>query len=422
MDTTQNLADMQAKITSVYTKSVDRATRRDPQPGERRYAYVSVDDHLCEPPNTFTGRLPAKFAEATPRVERGEDCDWWIVDDERIPVSARDGVQTWVNTDWDLGNVHFDDYRPGIWDIHARIRDMDLVGMYASLNFPSMWIGFCGQRFMRVRDSEYGLALMRAYNSWMIEEWSGPYPDRIIPSQVTWLLDPVIAAAEIRRNAERGFKAVSFSENPEKLGLPSIHSGYWDPFLAACAETGTVVNLHVGSSSYFVVPSSDSPIGAANAIGMINAMMACADWLFSHIPARYPDIRIVLSEGGIDWVPTIQDRLRYQAEHFLAPEANRQGMHATPAEIAESLARTFYYASFYDPSGLVLRHQIGLDHIMIETDYPHGDSPWPECQALYHELYGGLPEEERRKILYENACALYRHPLPPDDFLVRTAT
>ena len=101
--------------------------------------------------------------------------------------------------------------------------------------------------------------MVRAWNDWHLEDWAGAYPDRIIPCQIPWLLDPELAADEIRRNAARGFKAVSFPENPEPLGLPSIHTGYWDPLLAACEETDTVVCLHVGSSGATPTTSSDAP-------------------------------------------------------------------------------------------------------------------------------------------------------------------
>ncbi|MCP4905174.1 MAG: amidohydrolase family protein, partial [bacterium] len=145
---------------------------------------------------------------------------------------------------------------------------------------------------LKMKDRELGLASMRAFNDWILEGWAGPYPDRIIASQVTWLHDPVIAAGEIERNAARGFKAVSFSENPEKLGLPSMHSEHWDPFLSACEETETVVNLHVGSSSQTFVPSTDSPPHVLGALFPVNAMAAAADWIYAKTPVRFPKLRI----------------------------------------------------------------------------------------------------------------------------------
>jgi predicted TIM-barrel fold metal-dependent hydrolase len=247
---------------------------------------------------------------------------------------------------------------------------------------------------------------MRAFNDWILDEWAGTYPERIIPCQVAWLGDPDVAAAEIRRNAERGFKAVSFSENPEKLGLPSIHKDWWHPFLRACEETGTVVNLHVGSSSETLVPSSDSPGAVLGALFPVNGMAAATDWLFAKVPVRFPDIRIAMSEGGIGWVPMLLDRLAYMARH----RDSRSEFGGLPP--GEVLLRNFWFTTFSDPTTLELRHHVGVERIMFETDYPHTDSSWPDTQALLADQLGGMPTHEADLITHGNAVALYRHPLP----------
>ena len=87
---------------------------------------------------------------------------------------------------------------------------------------------------------------MKAYNDWMVEEWCGGTNGRLIPLIIIQLWDAELAAAEIHRNAERGVRAACFSEIPPYLGLPSIHTDYWEPFFRACAETGTVINMHIG--------------------------------------------------------------------------------------------------------------------------------------------------------------------------------
>src|SRR5262249_29305933 len=147
------------------------------------------------------------------------------------------------------------------------------------------------------------------YNDWVADEWAGPYPDRIIPASIPFLPDAEVAAAEVRRNAERGFKAVHFSENPEKLGLPSIHTGYWDPFVRACEETGTVINIHLRSGSPRPSLSRDTPIGATALLWPAQTMGAAADWVYSKIPARFPDVKLVMSEGGIGWVAMLRERM-----------------------------------------------------------------------------------------------------------------
>jgi predicted TIM-barrel fold metal-dependent hydrolase len=381
----------------------------DPEPRRQRQLIISVDDHLVEPGNLFSSRFPARLQDRCPRVIEDEDGrQYWLIDGGleanvganaaagRSPAAPLSGI-----------SVRFDEMRRGAWDIHERMGDMDLNGIFASLGFPSMVFGFCGQRFLRMRDPKIGLLCLRAYNDWVIDEWTAPYPDRIIPSQLTWLLDSEVAANEIRRNAARGFKAVSFSENPEKLGLPSIHTGYWDPFVRACEETGTVINLHVGSSSQVTYPSSDGPLDTMAALFAVNAMSAAVDWVFSKIALRFPSINIALSEGGIGWVPMILDRLDYMFAH------PRTGTwKSEPLSPSEVLRRNFWYASFWDPSMFALRDRIGVDHIMVEADYPHVDSTWPDTQEAIHRALVGVDPKDARKITHENAARLYRHPLP----------
>jgi predicted TIM-barrel fold metal-dependent hydrolase len=397
------MADLLEKILKYAGPKGKLVLRGEMEPWERRYEIISVDDHLYEPPDTFEGRLPQRYAASAPRVERDDEgIDWWIFEDERVPVLGADGTKGWEIGHGYLGPVNFDELHPGVWNIHERVKQMDVNGVIASLNFPSAPFGFAGQRFMRMKDRDLGLASMRAFNDWMLEVWSEPYPDRIIPCQVTWLHDSEIAAAEIRRNADRGFTCVSFSENPEKLGLPSLYGDYWEPFFRACEETDTVINLHVGSSSETMVPSKDSPPAVLGALFPVNAIAAAADWLFARIGLRFPKIKIALSEGGIGWVPMLIDRIDYMARYLdYRPDFGD----LTPVEL---LQRNFWFTTFSDPSTLSLRHLVGVDHIMLETDYPHSDSSWPDTQDVLAEQFSGIPRDEIDQITHRNADALYR--------------
>ncbi|WP_156765191.1 amidohydrolase family protein, partial [Mycobacterium sp. 1245852.3] len=212
----------------------------DPPRAPRRYTVISVDDHIVEPPDTFTGRLPRKFADRAPKVvETDSGGQTWVYDGKELPNVGFNAVVGRPVAEYGFEPVRFDEMRRGAWDIHARIKDMDLNGIYASLNFPSFLPGFAGQRLQQVTgDRDLALASVRAWNDWHFDVWAGSYPDRIIPCQLPWLLDPDLGAKMIRDNAERGFHAVTFSENPAMLGLPSIHTDHWDPLMAACAETG----------------------------------------------------------------------------------------------------------------------------------------------------------------------------------------
>ncbi len=375
---------------------------------------ISVDDHLIEPPDLFEGRLPAALqSEAPCIVEEASGTQCWIFEEHRYPNIGLNAVVGRPRHEWSMEPARFDEMRPGCFDIDERIADMDRAGIWASLCFPSLVSGFCGAVYSRARDKELGLACLRAFNDWHHEVWAGRHPDRIIPLQLPYLADVEVAAAEVSMNAARGFKAVSFPEFPAQLGLPSIFSGAWDPFFAACEETGTVVCLHTGASSWAPLPSPDPPFELLPTLFPVNALVAAGEWLWSGVPLRFPDLAIAMSEGGIGWVPMLMDRADYVLSHSASgSESNAWPSTLLPSEV---LRRNFWYCSIDDPSTVILRDVIGVDHIMVESDYPHADSSWPDTQQVFTSTWGELPDDELRAIAAGNAARLFRHGLPDQD-------
>ena len=384
----------------------------DPDPRPVAYTLISVDDHLVEPRDMFDGRLPERYQHLAPRIVRMlNGSEPWYYDGDYLPQSGSNAVVGQADRGDVMDPASFEDMRPGTYDIHERIRDMDIAGIYASVNFPSIISGFCGRIFSRTKDQELGLAVTRAWNSWMLESWHGQYPDRIVPMGITWLSDPVLGAQEIRTNAERGMVAVSFPEQPHRIGYPSLHTGYWDPILAACEETGTVICLHVGSSG-LTTYADGAPQGLDVTLFPLSSLQACADWVWSGVTVRYPGLRIVMAEGGIGWVPMLHDRLKYVMDHAGGPSFGSWTWKHAGIAPWEVLERNFHFALLDDPSVLEIRDRIGVDKIMVEADYPHADSTWPDTQPHFTKLLGHLPDDEIRKITHENAAKLFRHPLP----------
>jgi len=381
----------------------------DPEPRPVRYTVISVDDHLVEPPDMFEGRLPAKFDAAAPHiVENTRGHQLWEFDGQRYSQVGMNAVAGRRPECVTLEPTRFEDMRRGCWDIDARIADMDLNGVWASLNFPSMIAGFAGRIFSSASDPELGLAVTRAWNDWLYEAWWQPYPERIIPCGITFLADPELGAQEIRRNAERGFRSVTLPERPHRIDLPSLFSGYWDPIIAACAETDTVISLHVGSSGMPDM-APDSPMIALGAtlFGQMS-LSACAEWVWSGLPARYPNLKIAMSEGGIGWVAMLLDRL----DNIVERSGYGRDYDASGLRPADVLQRNFWFCTIDDPSTIDTRHRIGIEHIMVEVDYPHGDSTWPDTQDVIQRCWGHLPNDDLRKLTHENAAALFRWPLP----------
>jgi predicted TIM-barrel fold metal-dependent hydrolase len=380
----------------------------EPQPAERQFTLISVDDHVVEPPHVFDGRVPTRLADRAPHIVEEDGAHVWYYDGVRRADIGLNAVVGRPIAEASFEPKRFEEMRRGAWDIDARIKDMDINGVYASVNFPSGLPGFAGQRLQLGHDRDVAEAVVRAWNDWLLEEWALAYPERIIPCQVPWLLDPGMAADMIRQNAARGYKAVAFTEAPEKLGLPSLHTGYWDPFMAACEETETVVCLHVGSSSSTPTTAPDAPSDTVGVLFFAYAMFAAVDWLYSLIPVRYPNIKICLSEGGIAWVPGLLDRLDHMSRYHEL-YGTWQGVEPTPAEV---LQRNFWYCAIEDPTTFRVADRIGEDRLLVESDYPHLDTTWPTTQQVVADSIGALSPDAIRKISWQNASELFRHPVP----------
>ncbi len=379
----------------------------EPEPRAVRYTVISVDDHVVEPAHMFEGRVPSGLAEKAPHiVETKQGHQVWEFEGERYTQVGMNAVAGRRPDSYTIEPFRFEQMRPGCYDVEARVRDMDINGVWASVNFPSQITGFCGRVFFDATDRALGLACTRAWNDWLFEEWHSPHPDRIVPLGITYLADPEMAAQEIRRNAERGFTSVTFPERPHAIGLPSLwERDHWDPIIAAVIETDTVVSLHVGSSGLEIGPPGGAPLQiGATLFGQLS-LTACAEWLWSEYPLRNPDLKIAMSEGGIGWVAMLHDRL----ENMVERSGYGEGWKMRPAEV---LRRNFWFCTLDDPSTIDTRSTIGVENIMVEVDYPHGDGTWPDTQQVIADSWGHIPTDELRAMCCENAAALYRHPLP----------
>jgi predicted TIM-barrel fold metal-dependent hydrolase len=250
----------------------------------------------------------------------------------------------------------------------------------------------------------------------MIDEWCATDRDRFIACQLPWMADAEIGAQEIHRNADRGFQCVSFSENPEGLGLPNIYDDVWDPFLRACEETETVINLHVGSSGKTQQTTSSTPVEILTALFPVSGLEALMDWVYSGVCFKFPRLKIVLSEAGVSWVPMALERLSRAHRQGAAVRMMRGWPKDQPSPM-EIVRRNFYFTSIEDPSAFRMLDLIGEDNVMVETDFPHFDSTWPESQAMVRSEMSHLSPSLVRKLCYENASRVYRHAPPPAEMI-----
>jgi predicted TIM-barrel fold metal-dependent hydrolase len=388
---------------------------------------VSADDHVVEPPKLWVERLPARYADVAPRVERGvvaptdvdsmgrsmtvspvkldeRPVDIWCYEDLRLPLWRTMAAVGYDRDDVTITPITYDEMRPGCFQQGPRLDDMDVNNVDASVCYPNAFVRFCGQTFAEAKDKELALLCVRAYNDWMIEEWAAGSAGRLVPMCIVPLWDRGLAVAEVERITARGVRAVCFSEIPAYLGLPSLHSGEWDPFLAACDANGVVLNMHFGSSSRLATTSDDAPAGVANTLTFVNPAMALADWLLSGILAQFANLKIVFGECNIGWVPYLLERAD------IVWEQNR-GWNEVYDKLPEPPSSYFHrqvlMTFFQDEHGVRSIQEIGIDNVMFETDYPHSDSTWPNSMKFVSEYAEQLSPDVLHRVVRQNAIDLY---------------
>ncbi len=375
--------------------------------------FISVDDHVVEPPDMFDGRMPAAYADRAPRIirtDKGDDV--WAFEGARIPNIGLNAVAGRPKEEYGVDPTSYEEMRPGCFDVHERVKDMSAGGVLASMNFPS-FPSFSGRLFLTTEDKGLAQAVVRAYNDWHIDGWCGAYPERFIPMAIPMLWDPELTAAEIRRVADKGCRSLTFTENPSTLGLPSFHSEHWDPMWKAIVDTDTILNVHLGSSGQLAITAPDAPIDVMITLQPLNICQAAADLLWSRVFKEYPTIKVALSEGGTGWIPYFLDRLdrTYDMHHLWTGQDFGSKV---PSEVFLEHFMTCFIA---DPIGLQLRNEIGVDNICWEMDYPHSDSSWPEAPEEFATACSkyGVTDGEIAKMTHENAMKWYQF----DPFSIR---
>lgn len=360
---------------------------------------VSVDDHIIEPPDMFERHIPAAFKGREPKIAKGDNgAHHWVVEGKKAPGLGLNAVVGRPRSEFGFEPVAFDQVRKGCYNVDARIDDMNANGVLGSMCFPS-FPGFAGARFQNLDDKALGLAIIRAYNDWHIHDWCEKYPGRFIPLAILPLWDPNLAAEEIKRVSKLGVHAVTFPDNPSLIGLPSLHAAGWDPVWKACADNGVVLSVHIGSGGNPPYPSDESPIDAWITSMPISIAGAAADWVFAAFWEKYPALRMALSEGGIGWIPYLLERADFTQQHHGEWTGTKLGG-SKPSDIFRKHIITCFID---DPCGIKNRHDVGIDMITWECDYPHSDTVWPRCPEVLWESVKDVPFDEIDKMTHLNA-------------------
>jgi len=368
---------------------------------------VSIDDHFIEPPDMYRNHVPSKWLDEVPKVVRSEQgVDEWVFQGQRTSTPfGMAATVGWPREEWGFNPGAFSELRPGCFDVHERVRDMNANGVLASMNFPTM-AGFNARTFTESRDKEIAHVMLQAYNDWVIDEWCAAYPGRFIPQGIVPMWDLDLAVQEVHRIGQKGCRSVSFLETPHVQGFPSFLSGHWDPMIQALCDENIVLSLHIGAGFDVIRKAPEAPVDHLIVLACQISAITAQDLLFGPTLRRFPDLKVALSEGGIGWIPFYFDRVdrHYENQAWLHHDEDFGGK--LPSEVFQEHILACYIT---DPSGLRLRDRIGVDIIAWECDYPHTDTTWPDSPefAMKEFVDAGVTDEEIDKITWQNACRFF---------------
>jgi predicted TIM-barrel fold metal-dependent hydrolase len=378
---------------------------------------IDIDTHLSEPHDLWTKRAPASMKHLVPRVAEHEGRRTWLIG-ENMPLSGigetplsvikKDGSKSrsLEFSDWKIDDVH-----PASYDGPARLKVMDETNIYAQIVYPNV-LGFGGQNGWAA-DENLRFAAIEIFNDAMAE-MQNESGNRIFPMALLPWWDLKRAVAEIKRAYAMGLRGVNINSDPQNHGLPDLADPSWDPMWETCAGLNMPINFHIGASESSEAwygssfwPSLPDALRFAMGSSMLffsNARVM-ANIILSGILDRHPTIKFVSVESGLGWVPFLLETLEYQ----LAENAGGMHFSLTPFEYFQrNIWASFWFERRF--LGDTVR-QLGADKVMFETDFPHPTCLYPApLEQAAHGL-AQLDIETRRKVLSENAAALYSIPL-----------
>jgi predicted TIM-barrel fold metal-dependent hydrolase len=366
---------------------------------------VDADAHVNEPPDLWQERVPDRWRDRAPMLVHDTDGDRWSFDGGKwsrpVGLNATAGLSV---VQFRAQGARYADMRPGAFDPKARLDDLDLDGIHACVLYPS--IALEGAKIY-TEERELQLACVRAYNEW-IAEFCADSDGRLNGLAIVPITGVDDAMAEVETALALGLRGFILSRFPNGSYDPDPDD---DRFWSLVAESGLPAAVHLGS---FIRPRVDKfpdmrgstimALAGMSKAGSSAIEMSC-NLIFSGIFERIPDLKVLLVESGIGWIPSLLEGLddmflRYRwATEFVGQ------MQALPSEL---FARNIWTTFITDRVGLENLHRINVGHAMWSTDYPHDTCDWPNTRAVIEHQFRGVGLDDVRRMVHANAAELYQ--------------
>jgi uncharacterized protein len=375
---------------------------------EIKHGLISADSHAAFDRDDFTRRMSAaKWGDRIPRIVEVEDKKggrvhrWTVYDGPpqdsvcNCPALMGDPFPTYPD--------RWEEVPRTAYDPCQRLTALDSDGIDAEVLFPNP----PGGNYFEFADVSFELDVVRAYND-ALTEWTRT-SDRYLPlAIIPYLSAPATIAREIERAVTGGHRGINvLGQMPESL--PHLADPHWYPLWRVCQELDVPIHFH-GSAGLRAGASVRKWSGytprqahsASTATSAVTPAQIIPQLIFSGVTERFPRLKCVFAEagiGGLNYVLAACDH-EWEGRHLWT-----EGIATRPSE---TVRRQMYVNFWFEAKGIQLRHHIGIDNIMWESDFPHVASFYPRSWESVERVLKGIPVEDRRKLLYENAVRVYR--------------
>ncbi|MBV8087251.1 MAG: amidohydrolase [Chloroflexi bacterium] len=369
-----------------------------------KYTVISADNHVVEPPGTFVDRVPAHLKDRVPRVLPAKDGgEGWSLDGQ-TPANSFTDRRVGSTLLSPGGGLHWSDMPRGTYDGQAHIADMALDGVDGAVLYPDFM-----RKVYEWPDREVGLACIRAYNDWLLDEFCAADATRLIgmcmlPTE--YGTDELVDEAKrVIRKGARGFFLPYYPSRP-------LHDPYYDPLWAVISESGAVASLHSGFGGTRPPAPAPRPVGLENTdltwagpvLSYFSAIQPLTALIFSGLFQRFPTLKFLAAEVNGGWVPYWMQEMH----DTLARGVQRQGRTLT-FEPGDCVGRNVFVTVLADRIGfkLACEDERLANAMLYSTDYQHSITLWPHSQEVIPGLTAGMDERIKHNILAGNAVRIF---------------
>ncbi len=357
-----------------------------------KYTCISADSHVVEPPNLWLDHIDPGYRERAPRVINDNGNDVFTVEGvDLLPIAGGSAANR--SSQQMLRGSYEEVTFKGAYDPDERLKDQDTDGVQAEVVYPTIAL-----RMFSIDDPDLLRACFRAYNDW-IAQFVGAHPDRLKALALIPLDDMEAAVIELHRTRKLGLGAAVIGLHQETDDV-QYDSPTYDPFWAAAQELEMPISMHV-LTNRAKIPIRNAITKSTDVYWMERTL---ATMIFGGVFQRFPRVKAISAENDVGWVPFFMERMDYV---FGKGMASQYPIGSGSEKPSDFFRRNIYCTFMRDRSGILAREQVGVEHMLWSSDYPHFDSTWPNSQKVIGDIFQGVPEEDKGKIIAGNAAKMY---------------